>query len=75
MTSYILLNVDNRRVKINYAGHHGLMIRQDGNILETDKAGGIILRIVDISNYIENFFFHYYRNYWYSFIGTGRWGR
>ena len=29
------------------------MIRRDGNILETDKAGRISLRILENSNYIE----------------------
>jgi serine phosphatase RsbU (regulator of sigma subunit)/HAMP domain-containing protein len=50
--SYLLLDVENRMLKICNAGHHALMIRRDGNILEAGKAGGIPLGIMENSNYI-----------------------
>ena len=53
IASYLLLNVENRKLKICNARHHGLMIRRDGNILEADKAGRIPLGVVENSNYIE----------------------
>ena len=52
-TSYPLLDVENRKLKICNARHHGLMIRRDGNILEADKAGRITLGVVENRNYIE----------------------
>ena len=51
--SYLLLDVDNRKLKICYANHHGLMNSRDGNILEAGKAGRITLGIVEKNNYIE----------------------
>ena len=51
--SYLLLDVENRKLKICYARHHGLMIRRDKNILEAGKAGRIPLGVVENSNYIE----------------------
>jgi serine phosphatase RsbU (regulator of sigma subunit) len=73
--SYILLDVENRKLNICNARHHGLMIRRDENILEADKAGRIPLGVVENDNYIEEFFFHHYWEFWYSFIRTGRWSR
>jgi serine phosphatase RsbU (regulator of sigma subunit)/HAMP domain-containing protein len=54
--SYLLLDVENRKLKICNAGHHALMIRRDGKIMEAGKAGGIPLGIVENSNYIEEDF-------------------
>ena len=51
--SYLLLNAENRKLKICNARLHGLMIRRDGNILEADKAGRIPLGVVENNNYIE----------------------
>ena len=51
--SYLLLNVENRKLKICNARHHGLMIRRDGNILEADKAGRIPFGVVESRNFIE----------------------
>jgi serine phosphatase RsbU (regulator of sigma subunit) len=51
--SYLLLDVENRKLKIGNARHHGLMIRRDGNILEAVKAVRIPLGVVENSNYIE----------------------
>ena len=73
--SYLLLDVENRKLKICYARHHGLMIRRDENILEAGKAGRIPLGVLENGNYIEEIFFHYYWEFWYSFIRTGRWSR
>jgi hypothetical protein len=50
---YILLDVENRKLKICYDGQDGLMMRRDGNILEAGKAGGIPLGVVEKNNYIE----------------------
>jgi hypothetical protein len=36
--SYILLDVENRKLNICHARHHGLMIRRDENILAAGKA-------------------------------------
>ena len=54
--SYLLLDVENRKLKICNEGHHALMIRRDGSIFEAGKAGGIPLGIVENSNYIEEDF-------------------
>ena len=54
--SYLLLDIENRKIKICNAGHHALMIRREGKILEAGKAGGIPLGIVENSNYIEENF-------------------
>ena len=54
--SYFLLDVENRKLKICYARHHGLMIRRDENILEAGKAGRIPLGVLENGNYIGNFF-------------------
>ena len=51
--SYLLLNVENRKLKICNARHHGLMIRRDGNILEADKAEKIPFGVVETRHYIE----------------------
>jgi serine phosphatase RsbU (regulator of sigma subunit) len=51
--SYLLLDVENRKLKICNARHHGPMIRRDGNILEACKAGRIPLGVLENSNYIE----------------------
>ena len=53
IASFILLNGENRKLKICNARLHGLMIRRDGNILEADKAGRIPLGVVENNNYIE----------------------
>ena len=55
--SYFLLDVENRKLKICYARHHGLMIRRDENILEAGKAGRIPLGVLENGNYIEEIFF------------------
>ena len=54
--SYLLLNVENRKLKICYANHHGLMNSRDGNILEAGKAGRITLGIVEKKLHRGNFF-------------------
>ena len=54
--SYLLFDVENRKLKICNAGHHALMIRRDGSIFEAGKAGGIPLGIVENRNYIEEYF-------------------
>ncbi len=54
--SYLLLDIENRKLKICNAGHHALMIRRNENIMEAGKAGGIPLGIVENSNYIEEDF-------------------
>ena len=54
--SYLLLDVENRQLKICNAGHHALMVRREGNILEVGKAGGIPLGIVENSNYNQEEF-------------------
>jgi hypothetical protein len=48
------------------------MIRRDGKILKAGKAGRISLGVLENSNYIAKIFFHYYREFWYSFIRTGQ---
>ena len=51
--SYLLLDVENHKLKICYARYNGLIIRRDGNILEAGKVGRIHLGSVENSNYIE----------------------
>jgi serine phosphatase RsbU (regulator of sigma subunit) len=54
--SYILLDIENRKLKTCYAGHHGLMISRHRNLLESGKAGETPLGIIENSNYIEEVF-------------------
>ena len=54
--SFLLLDIENRQLKICNAGHHALMIRREGKILEVGKAGGVPLGIVENSNYISEDF-------------------
>ena len=44
--SYILLDVENRKLKICYDGQDGFMMRRGDNILEVGKAGRIPLGIL-----------------------------
>ena len=51
---FLLLDVKNKKLKVCNAGHHSMLIRRgDREILETGKAGGIPLGIVENASYIE----------------------
>ena len=51
---FLLLDVKSKKLKVCNAGHHSMLIRRgDREILETGKAGGIPLGIVENASYIE----------------------
>jgi sigma-B regulation protein RsbU (phosphoserine phosphatase) len=51
---FLLLDVKSKKLKVCNAGHHSMLIRRgDREILETGKAGGIPLGIVENTSYIE----------------------